>query len=145
MMPLLCFLLIVSGALGGIGVNKEIPALTIVGVVIFFFSLAMALMISSSSSQSLHGVCATINSRLSGCVEVAQHVVGNNSRIDYLKIDVSRLKELKRGYEPPQEVKPPAYDFAAKTVEPSAPSKQTEKAASKQTGSRLGHTVAWTR
>merc|ERR1711879_852131 len=93
--------------------------------------------------------CARINGRLDGCVEVAQHVVGNNSRTYYLKIDVARLKELKKGYEPPQAVKPPTYDHAVIKVEPSAPSKQPAKytAPSKETGSvkTTGRTAAWTR
>merc|ERR1719219_2989930 len=106
-----CLLIVLSGAFAGIGLNQEITWMTIIGVVVFFLALLMGVLISSQGSQSLHGVCARINDRLDGCVEVAQHVVGNNSKTYYLKIDVARLKELKGkgGYEPPQVVKPPAY------------------------------------
>merc|ERR1719499_2698349 len=146
---MICFLIILSGALAGIGLNKEIKWMTVIGVIVFFLAFLLGVLISSQSSQSLYGVCARINGRLDGCVEVAQHVVGNNSRTYYLKIDVARLKELKKGYEPPQAVKPPTYDHAVITVEPSAPSKQAAEytAPSKETGSakKTGRTAAWTR
>merc|ERR1719493_171322 len=126
-MSMTCFLIVLSGALAGIGLNKEIKWMTIIGFIVFFLAFLLGVLISSQSTQSLYGVCARINGRLDGCVEVAQHVVGNNSRTYYLKIDVTRLKELKKGYEPPQAVKPPTYDHAVITVEPSAPSKQAAK------------------
>merc|ERR1712142_1228317 len=94
MIPMICFLIVLSGSLASIGASQDIQWMTVIGIVMLFLAFLMGVLISSQSSQSLHGVCARINGRLEGCVEVAQHVVGNNSKIYYLKIDVARLKEL---------------------------------------------------
>lgn len=138
---LLLFFIFFSVILAIIGLRQEIAWMAVIGIIMFLivFLIAVAVM-SCSDQQSLHKVCATINKRLDGCAEVAQHVSGKSSTY-YLKIDVSRLKELRanKACEPPQEVKPPAYDYAAITVEPSAPSKVTGST------KKVDRTAAWTK
>merc|ERR550534_772310 len=82
------------------------------GLVVFIVLCVVACVIGTFTTSGLHSACVQINERLNGCAEVDQYSSGKFS-MEYIKIDVMRLKELKASQEEKaaKEEKPPSYEI----------------------------------
>jgi len=125
---MLFLLILVAAIIACVGASQKLSGLAILGLVMMCIAILVAWGITSSVSQGLHSACVTINGRLNGCVEVAQHASGK-SKTYYIKIDVVRLKELKQDKAAKEKkitddnIQPPSYEI---TVKPTAPTKEAD-------------------